>query len=142
MCQHLSKKLEQICSGMTERIFSMTDRCMRIHMLQDIDRQLIQEFNAIPLYQNVLQVTSSENVKGLMLDEEGGLICTPCGCPNKKEGSIIEPSPSFKMLPCFGIDQRRQSRTSHMLGNDHDHAFHIQCRTLHKYRRKVRKFLS
>lgn len=56
---------------MTERIFSMTDRCMRIHMLQDIDRQLIQEFNAIPLYQNVLQVTSSENVKGLMLDEEG-----------------------------------------------------------------------
>lgn len=40
-------------------------------MLQDIDRQLIQEFNAIPLYQNVLQVTSSENVKGLMLDEEG-----------------------------------------------------------------------
>ncbi|MCY7826788.1 ABC transporter substrate-binding protein, partial [Bacillus spizizenii] len=71
LCQHLSKKLEQICSGMTERIFSMTDRCMRIHMLQDIDRQLIQEFNAIPLYQNVLQVTSSENVKGLMLDEEG-----------------------------------------------------------------------
>ncbi|MEC0508361.1 hypothetical protein, partial [Bacillus subtilis] len=31
----------------------------------------IQELNAIPLYQNVLQVTSSKNVKGLVLDEEG-----------------------------------------------------------------------
>lgn len=71
LSQHLSEKLEQICSGMSERIFSTPDRCSRINMLRDIDCQLIQEFNAIPLYQNVLQVTSSENVKGLMLDEEG-----------------------------------------------------------------------
>ncbi|RPK07297.1 hypothetical protein BSBH6_00921 [Bacillus subtilis] len=71
LCQHLSEKLTQICSGMTERIFSLPDRCSRIQMLHDIDRQLLQEFNAIPLYQSVLQVTSSENVKGLMLDEEG-----------------------------------------------------------------------
>ncbi|MCY8071234.1 SgrR family transcriptional regulator [Bacillus inaquosorum] len=71
LSQHLSEKLEQICSEMSERIFSTPDRCSRINMLRDIDCQLIKEFNAIPLYQNVLQVTSSENVKGLMLDEEG-----------------------------------------------------------------------
>lgn len=71
LCQHLSEKLTQICAGMTERIFSMPDRCSRIQMLHDIDRLLLQEFNAIPLYQSVLQVTSSENVEGLMLDEEG-----------------------------------------------------------------------
>ncbi|MCY8202172.1 ABC transporter substrate-binding protein [Bacillus sp. N12A5] len=69
--QHLSKQMKQMCSEMTDRMFSVPDRCLRINMLRDIDRQLIQEFNAIPLYQNVLQVTSSENVKGLVLDEEG-----------------------------------------------------------------------
>ena len=52
-------------------MFSMPDRCSRINILRDIDRQMIQELNAIPLYQNVLQVTSSKNVKGLVLDEEG-----------------------------------------------------------------------
>ncbi len=71
LCQHLSEKQEQICSNMTEQIFSIPDRSSRIQTLQDIDRQLIQAFNAIPLYQSVLHVTSSENVKGLMLDEEG-----------------------------------------------------------------------
>ncbi|MEC1875397.1 SgrR family transcriptional regulator [Bacillus subtilis] len=69
--QHLSEKLTQICSGMTEQMFSMPDRYSRINILRDIDRQMIQELNAIPLYQNVLQVTSSKNVKGLVLDEEG-----------------------------------------------------------------------
>lgn len=69
--QHLSEKLTQICSGMTEQMFSMPDRCSRINILRDIDLQMIQELNAIPLYQNVLQVTSSKNVKGLVLDEEG-----------------------------------------------------------------------
>lgn len=69
--QHLSETLEQICSRMTERIFSMPDRCSRIQLLHDIDRRLVHEFNAIPLYQSVLQVESSGNVKGLMLDEEG-----------------------------------------------------------------------
>lgn len=42
-----------------------------MNIVKQIDRQLIGDVSAIPLYQNVLEVASSETVEGLMLDEEG-----------------------------------------------------------------------
>lgn len=44
--------------------------------------------------------------------------------------------------PFCGLGQRRQSKTSHTLGNGYDHAFDILCRKLHTHRRRGRKFAS
>lgn len=69
--QHLSDEQKRTFSEMIERFFSLRDLPSRMNIVKQIDRQLIGDVSAIPLYQNVLEVASSETVEGLMLDEEG-----------------------------------------------------------------------
>ncbi|MDQ7724957.1 SgrR family transcriptional regulator [Bacillus halotolerans] len=69
--QHLSDEQKRTFSEMIERFFSLPDRSSRMNIVKQIDCQLIGDVSAIPLYQNVLEVASSETVEGLMLDEEG-----------------------------------------------------------------------
>lgn len=62
-----------------------------MNIVKQIDRQLIGDFSAIPLYQNVLEVASSETVEGLMLDEEGWIDFYLYGCQKSEEGSHLTP---------------------------------------------------